>query len=308
MWITVHESDDEAEAIWHERSACRWSGSSASATRTTSGRWARPARAVRAARSTSTAAPSSVPTAGRSHDQQGDRFMEFWNLVFMQYDRDEAGVLTPLPEAARSTPVPASSGCSALLQGVDCGVGDRPACRPLIDKAGELTGRTYTPGDYDDRDSFADPRPRRARPVARRCSWPTACSRATRRAATCCGGSSAAPCATPTCSAPSSLVHARAGRHRGRRDGQRLSRRRPPSATSSSACSARRRSSFRQTLRNGLAILERELGRRRSAPTAELSGSTAFLLHDTYGFPLELTQEIAGSVASPSTSPASRPR
>ena len=27
--------------------------------------------------------------------------------------------------------------------------------RPLIDKASELTGRTYTPGDYDDRDSFA---------------------------------------------------------------------------------------------------------------------------------------------------------
>ena len=46
---------------------------------------------------------------------------------------------------------------------------------------------------------------------------------------------------------------------------------------------------FRQTLKNGLSILDQELA---GSPT--LSGSTAFLLHDTYGFPLELTQEIAG--------------
>ncbi|MDQ3542953.1 MAG: alanine--tRNA ligase-related protein, partial [Actinomycetota bacterium] len=48
---------------------------------------------------------------------------------------------------------------------------------------------------------------------------------------------------------------------------------------------------FRHTLRNGLSILERELDGDQS--TEELSGSTAFLLHDTYGFPIELTQEIA---------------
>ncbi len=47
---------------------------------------------------------------------------------------------------------------------------------------------------------------------------------------------------------------------------------------------------FRQTLRNGLAILENEL----ADEPGELSGATAFVLHDTYGFPLELTQEIAG--------------
>ncbi|HSM67200.1 MAG TPA: alanine--tRNA ligase-related protein, partial [Ilumatobacteraceae bacterium] len=46
---------------------------------------------------------------------------------------------------------------------------------------------------------------------------------------------------------------------------------------------------FRQTLKNGLSILDGEL----DADTTQLSGSTAFLLHDTYGFPLELTQEIA---------------
>ena len=45
---------------------------------------------------------------------------------------------------------------------------------------------------------------------------------------------------------------------------------------------------FRHTLKTGLGILDGELDRGE-----QLSGSTAFLLHDTYGFPLELTEEIA---------------
>ena len=49
---------------------------------------------------------------------------------------------------------------------------------------------------------------------------------------------------------------------------------------------------FRHTLKNGLSILDGELD--GDSNGTSLSGSTAFLLHDTYGFPLELTQEIAG--------------
>ena len=52
---------------------------------------------------------------------------------------------------------------------------------------------------------------------------------------------------------------------------------------------------FRQTLKTGLSILEDEL----VASPAQLKGSTAFLLHDTYGFPLELTEEIAGERGVP---------
>ncbi|MFM8714358.1 MAG: alanine--tRNA ligase, partial [Actinomycetota bacterium] len=47
---------------------------------------------------------------------------------------------------------------------------------------------------------------------------------------------------------------------------------------------------FRATLRNGLSILESEMA--ESSKT--ISGTAAFTLHDTYGFPLELTEEIAG--------------
>ena len=53
---------------------------------------------------------------------------------------------------------------------------------------------------------------------------------------------------------------------------------------------------FRETLRTGQAILDAELAKldgSDSAGTADsLPGPTAFLLHDTYGFPLELTEEI----------------
>ena len=48
---------------------------------------------------------------------------------------------------------------------------------------------------------------------------------------------------------------------------------------------------FRATLRSGTALLDTELD--RLGPGAPIGGSVAFLLHDTHGFPLELTREIA---------------
>jgi alanyl-tRNA synthetase len=47
---------------------------------------------------------------------------------------------------------------------------------------------------------------------------------------------------------------------------------------------------FRETLRTGSQLLDAELA--RVGPAAELPGSVAFQLHDTYGFPLEVTEEI----------------
>jgi alanyl-tRNA synthetase len=65
LWATVLHGDDEAYAIWRERSACPRAGSSAAAWPTTTGTWACPAPAARARRSTTTAAPSTAVTAAR---------------------------------------------------------------------------------------------------------------------------------------------------------------------------------------------------------------------------------------------------
>ena len=85
------------------RWACRTSASSCSAARTTSGSPARPGPAGRARSSTSTAASTSAPrTTGPGDDTE--RFLEFWNLVFMQYELQRRRLAAPSCRSRTSTP------------------------------------------------------------------------------------------------------------------------------------------------------------------------------------------------------------
>src|SRR5580698_1348498 len=74
-------------------------------------------------------------------DDGGGRFVEIWNLVFMQYDRDASGTLTPLPRPSIDTGMGLER-VSAVLQGVLSNY-DTDLLRPVIDKAGELFRKTY---------------------------------------------------------------------------------------------------------------------------------------------------------------------
>jgi alanyl-tRNA synthetase len=70
-----------------------------------------------------------------------DRFIEYWNHVFMTYDLGEDGSLKPLPQNNIDTGMGLER-MAAILQDVPS-VFDTDLLRPLIDLAEELSGRSY---------------------------------------------------------------------------------------------------------------------------------------------------------------------
>ncbi len=76
------------------------------------------------------------------------RYVEIWNLVFMQYDRDEEGNLTPLPRPSIDTGMGLER-IAAVLQGKISNY-DTDLFRPLIEEACELAGKEHGTDPQDD--------------------------------------------------------------------------------------------------------------------------------------------------------------
>ena len=72
---------------------------------------------------------------------ENERFLEYWNLVFMQYDQDPVNTLTPLPAKNIDTGLGLNR-MAAVMQGTTS-VFETDQIRPLIDLGEELSGRRY---------------------------------------------------------------------------------------------------------------------------------------------------------------------
>ena len=85
------------------------------------------------------------PEFGRPDDRPGDdtdRYLEYWNHVFMTYDLAADGSLSELPMKSIDTGMGLER-MAAVLQGVES-VFDVDSLRPIVDLAEELSGRSYT--------------------------------------------------------------------------------------------------------------------------------------------------------------------
>ena len=287
IWITIYEDDDEAEVIWRDEVGIR------------------PERIVRmgakdnfwSAGPTGPCGPCSElyydqgPEVGCDSSTCGvgcdcDRYLEYWNLVFMQYDRAEDGTLTPLPRQNIDTGMGLER-IAGILQGVTSNY-ETDILRTLMSLAEEITGATYGADEKIDTSMriIAD----HARAV--------------------------------TFLIADGIIPSNEGRgyvlrrllRRAVRHGRILGVEDPfltrlielvielmgeayPEIVEHRELITQIVSSeeerFGATLRQGMSFLETELAALAIAGNGPLDGGVAFTLHDTYGFPFELTAEIA---------------
>ena len=78
-----------------------------------------------------------------------DRYLEIWNLVFMQFDRDSSGTLNPLPKPSIDTGMGLER-LAAVTQGVSSNY-DSDVFRPLLENIAKATGQEYGKATKADR-------------------------------------------------------------------------------------------------------------------------------------------------------------
>ena len=139
LWVTVHEGDDEAEVLWQKHVSLD--------------------RIMRLGDKdnfwqmgdTGPCGPCSEIFFDQGADEfsgpedymggDGDRFLEIWNLVFMQYERSSDGTLTPLPKPSIDTGMGLER-VVAISEGVSSNYSST-LFMPIIKKVEELIAKEY---------------------------------------------------------------------------------------------------------------------------------------------------------------------
>ncbi len=225
---------------------------------------------------------------GAESDRPGDssdRFLEFWNHVFMSYDLHEDGSLTELPSRNIDTGMGLDR-MAAILQDVPS-VFETDHVRPLIDLAEELSGRRYDEGG--------------------------AVTRAMRIVADHSRGAAflIADGVVPSNEDRGYIL--RRIMRRAIQQGRTLGLEAPwlgrfaertielmgdvyPELSAERENIIRwvddEEESFGRTLERGTALLERLVAEAKNSNTSWIDAADAFQLHDTFGFPYDLTKEL----------------
>jgi alanyl-tRNA synthetase len=214
----------------------------------------------------------------------GDRYLEFWNLVFMQYDRAADGSLAPLPSKNIDTGAGLER-LAAILQDVPS-VFDTDAFRPLVSWAEGASGRRYGADERTDRALRVLADHGRAmtflaadgvRPSNEGRGY--ILRRIVRRAVS---------EATHIGLEPGAVAELAGPVVEGWGDAYPELRERDAEVRDVIGDEAEQ---FARTLAQGRRLLGEVIGRSRAS--GSVSGDDAFRLHDTYGYPLDLTLEAA---------------
>ncbi|MCU1692956.1 MAG: alanyl-tRNA synthetase [Frankiales bacterium] len=287
LWVTVYEDDDEAVRLWLSMGVTR----------------DRIQRLGKADNYWNMGVPGpGGPCSEIFYDRgpqygaeggpavDGERYMEFWNLVFMQYQLSEVrskvdfDVAGPLPTQNIDTGMGLER-VATLLQGVD-NLYEIDTSRQILDRAAALTGTTYgADGTNDVRLRVVTDHVRTALMLIGDGVTPGnegrgyVLRRIVRRAVR----------AMRLLGAHEPVVKELI-------DAATLAMGpQYPSLVEESvrihAVAAAEEASFLETLTRGAAVFDTAVPAARAA--GALSGATAFQLHDTYGFPIDLTLEMA---------------
>jgi alanyl-tRNA synthetase len=216
-----------------------------------------------------------------SPEEDGDRFIEIWNNVFMQFNRDEAGVMHPLPKPSVDTGMGLER-ISAVLQGVHANY-EIDLFQSLIKAAARETS------DAD----MNSPSLKVLADHIRACSFLIAdgvipgnegrgyvLRRIIRRAIR--HGYKLGARAAFFHKMVPDLVAEMGMAYPELKDNQ----------AKVVATLKQEEDRFFATIEHGMAILEGELADMAAKGVTVFNGETAFKLHDTYGFPLDLTADI----------------
>ena len=289
LWVTVYKDDDEAIALWKKIAGLPDERIQRLDMDTNYWSTGQPGPAGPCSEIFFDRGPAYGADGGPATDD--DRYVEIWNLVFMQYLRGEGSgksfdILGELPKKNIDTGMGLER-VSFIKQGVE-NMYEIDQVRPVLDRAAEISGRTYGANHDDDvrmrviadhvrsslmlmSDGVAPSNEGRGYILRR-------LMRRSIRAMRLLGVD--APSFAELF--PASRDAMKAAYPEVASEYDRISR-----------LALGEEETFLRTLASGTSILDLAVASTKEAGDTALSSDTAFLLHDTFGFPIDLTLEMA---------------